>query len=143
MTQKYLAMLPILYILEKFLKIVVAFLVNPINHYICFQRLNFYFLKTPEIYLYWTKRVTYTYSVLFRVWARNFQFGLLGQHWEFLSFGTGGFGGLLWRFPMRLGAKPRKILPLMDLHIFYEQLNFLGLTLGLLSKFTFSMLKVT
>ena len=44
--------------------------------YICYQRLNFYYLKTPEIYLSWKKWVTDTHSVLLiisRVMAIKFQ----------------------------------------------------------------------
>ena len=44
-----------------------------------------------------------------RVWARNFQSGSLDTNWEFLSFGAGGVGDLLWRLPMGFGVKPQKV----------------------------------
>ena len=57
-------------------------------------------------------------------WARNFQFGPLDPNWEFLSFWSEGFGGLLWRPPLGF-LTIWKILAIFWLtRFFYMQLYF-------------------
>ena len=51
-------------------------------------------------------------------WARNFQFGPLDPNWEFLSFGSEGFGGLLWR-PSLAFELFGKFWLFFDLHVFF------------------------